>query len=124
LDDGNFVLKKGPSRETKKMKNPDHKVSINEGAVQELALYGSKDNVTALMGLTAATLARLKIKRLKGVPAFAKIKAYEGGRPSVLDIKRWLDDLSYDARYVEDVEFLKRLHVTLANRDFTSAPED
>ena len=107
------------------MKNPSHKVAINRGAVQELALYGSSTALAPLIARVQETLKRLGAKRFKGVLPFKKILPYEGGRPSVIDIGRWLDDLqANDARYVEDIDFLKSLHVTLQNRDFTPPPDD
>ena len=103
------------------------KVSINKGAVQEFALYGPQDRVEALFRETHRTLQRLGLKA-DGAKALTKSPRFQGGRPSVHDIKRWLDDLrvpgntegaEVTAALKKDLNWLKRLHLTVKGRSHT-----
>jgi len=102
--------------EVKKMSHPDRKVSINQGAVRELALFGPVDRIEQLFQETYRTVKRLRL-RTKSATPFEGTVRFQGGRPNNHDITRWLDDLDKkDERYVEDIEFLRSLHVTLRGR--------
>jgi hypothetical protein len=112
-----------PSKGIEKMKNPNHKVSVNRGATQELVMLGPEIDVMNFKREIERTLNRLGIKRLGRVRPFAKIEFYKGGRPSIHGLIRWLDDLTFDIKYESDISFLKRIYVTILNRNFT-VPED
>jgi hypothetical protein len=102
--------------EVKKMGHPDRKVVINEGAVKDLALHGGQDRVESLYRETHRTLVRLGLDPKAKVRAFSRQKRFTGGRPSVHDVVRWLDDIENNDKYVEDVKYLKHLHATCRGR--------
>jgi len=94
------------------MPDPKSSISINKGAVQELALYGPQDRVEALYRETFQTTKRLG---LEGGKVFRKQARFQGGRPSIHDIIRWLNSLTTESSE-EELVFLKRLHTTVRNR--------
>jgi len=124
IDEDKFVMVQGTNREKFPMPDPKSKTRINKGALIELILFGSKESVDQVKTLVDKTLARLKIRRLRRVKPFTKTGWYKGGRPSTHRILWWLNGLDADnPNYTEDIEFLKKISVTIAVRDFTP-PED
>jgi hypothetical protein len=96
--------------------HPDRKARINELAVIDLALNGHPNRIAPLLTMTKEVIKKLRL-RTRGVGGFTKTP--RGGRgdfPNLHMIKFWLDDIEKNDKYEEDIEFLKKLHVTLANR--------
>jgi len=94
------------------MKNPQHKVTVNQGSVREFAANGAQSQIEVLYRLTAEAVKRLKLIPAK---AFRRQPRFEGGKPSTHDILRWLNDLSEESSK-EDLFFLRQLHATLRSR--------
>jgi hypothetical protein len=110
--------------EVKKMGHPDRKVAINVGAVKELAVHGAQDRVEALYRETARTVERLGITVGPKTKGFRRLKRFQGGRPSVHDVTRWLDDIENTEKYADDVVMLKALHATCRARAHQDVVEE
>lgn len=100
------------------------KVAINKGAVQELAVHGPVERVEALLRETQRTLVRLGVDPTKAKVLRKKVR-FQGGRPGIHDIKRWLDDLrkpgetegdEVTKQLNTDIQWLCRLHNTVKER--------
>ena len=104
----------GPTRilEARKMGDPKSSVSINFGAVQELAVYGPQERVETLYREVAATAKRLGTAKGR---AFRGGTRHKGGRPNIHDIMRWLNALGTESSST-DLKFLGRLYSTLRSR--------
>ena len=112
-----------PNKETQTkkvgaMNDPKHKATINRNALVELALRGPMGQVEALKLQLEDTIKRLKIRRFKGVEPFSGFPQFKGGYPNPHRIAFWLDDLKRgDDRYLDDLEFLKQVYVTVLQRE-------
>ena len=101
------------------MVHPNRQVVIKQDAVIELALYGVPERIEPLYRETGRTLKRLGATAGGRVRVFQQAPRFEGGRPSVHDIVPWLNDLeANDPKYVDAINFLKRLHATLRSRSY------
>ncbi len=87
-------------------------IGVNRHAVTDLAIYGSQDSAESLLRETYRTMKRLGMHLRRGVKVFAKPDPGRG-TARLHDIIRWLDSLSDDH---PDIDFFKRLHVTLCGR--------
>jgi len=119
-----FVERQNESEARKQMKNPDYKVSINFGTVQELAVNADQQRAGQLLAETTRTMKRLKLDAGKA-KVLGNSPRFQGGRPSIHDIVRWLNDIDISkAGYKKDVKFLQRLHVTLKARAHEDVVEE
>ena len=98
------------------MPDPLAKAVVNMGVLKDLVFYGPDDRVIALKGLLEKAFSRLGIKRFRGVRPFTKTGWFKGGIPSNLDIKAWSTAVTDEDKYAEDVEFMKKLYVTIKSR--------
>ena len=97
-------------------RHPDRKACVNQFAVIDLAMNGPAPKVRTLRELTKLTLKRMRL-RTKGVLPFTKTpRGGAGDFPCIQHVRFWLDDIQKTEQYADDIEFLKRLHVTLAQR--------
>jgi hypothetical protein len=105
------------------MPDPKAKIRINEGTLRELVLNGPEANVTAVRGNIEQAFKRLKVRlprALKGVEPFKNARPYVGGRPNHHDVRRWTEAVTREEKYQDDLVFMKRIYVTILNRDFSS----
>jgi hypothetical protein len=99
------------------MKDPRFKVEVNRDSVVDLALYsGTAERLEALYRQTARTVTRLELKVGRRVKPFGPVPRSSVPAPNTHELMRWLDDVEATDQYAEDIEFLKRLHVTLRTR--------
>jgi len=94
------------------MPDPTHSVTINKGAVKELALYGPQDRAEALYKETYPVMKKLGMEPGR---VFRPQKRFEGGRPCIHDIIPWLESLTEESAE-EEKTFLRRLHATVRSR--------
>ena len=94
----------------------NRKAAVNNFAVIDLALHGSRERQEGLLGQTTRTLERLELD-VKGVRrGFRRSPRGKGEHPHLHDIMAWMDDIVNTPQYAEDIDFLKKLHVTLLGR--------
>lgn len=93
------------------------RVSINRGALLELALYGSRDRLEALYWVLLPTILRLKLNPNKDGKARSKPPRSGGNPPNILDIKRWADSLDTEVEACEDdAKFCLEIFATCRSR--------
>lgn len=100
------------SKRNKQMKNPKHRVTVNKGAVRQMALNGTALQAEQLFLATAPAVKRLGLAPAK---AFRRQPRYEGGKPGVHDVMRWIGDLDADSP-AEELAFLRQLNSTVRAR--------
>lgn len=97
--------------------HPLRKVKLNEFAVINLALFGPKDRAEELFVQTSATLRRLRLNTRRTKTEFTKTpRGGVGDYPCMQNIILWLNDIQRTDKYTDEMDFLKKLHVTLKQR--------
>lgn len=94
------------------MKDPKQMVTVNKGAVRQLAMNGTDLQAAEILAHTGPAMQRLGLSPAK---AFRRQPRYEGGRPCIHDLIRWLDDLAPGSP-AEELMFLRQLDSTVRAR--------
>ena len=105
VDGEKVIFQETQNTKAKVMGNPQHKVSVNFDAVHEFAVHGPQDRIESLFIETHRTVQRLglTVGNVKILPSTTRNM---GGRPSVHDLTRWLDNLDTEnEKYDEDCKF-------------------
>jgi len=97
-------------------RHEDRKACVNQAALVDLTLFGPVNKLKQFFLQTSKTVTRLRL-RTKGVQPFTKsMRGGVGNFPGLHEVIFWLDDIQKTEQYAEDIDFLKRVHVTLAAR--------
>jgi hypothetical protein len=112
----NLPTHEGINAEEKRMAHPDRQIAINQDVTKELALHGEQQTVESLLAETHRTLKRLGEIAGPRTKAFRRMPRAVGGRPNLLDLIKWMNNLGPEDKFKDDRVFLKRLHVTLRGR--------
>lgn len=94
------------------MKDPKQMVTVNKGAIRQLAMNGTDQQVAEISLHTGPVMEKLGLKPAK---AFRRQPRYEGGKPGIHDLIRWLDDLVPESP-AEELMFLRQLDSTVRAR--------
>lgn len=97
-------------------RHPDRKACINQFAVIDLILCGPPNRVKAVFTQTRRTLKRLRV-RTKDVQPFTKTpRGGVGDYANLHEVMFWLNDIQKTEQYKDDIEFLRKIHVTAKAR--------
>lgn len=97
--------------------HPDRKVCINQAALIDAALCGPINKVNQYFLQTEAAVKRLRLRGARKASPFTKTpRGGVGNCPCLHHVKAWTEDIQKTAKFADDIEFLKRIHVTLKKR--------